>query len=63
MWMMWKIDKCVLEEKLPFKILGIPFCSNLYWGSYIASIAKAVHQKLEIWLVLWSVFLVMLPPL
>ena len=55
----------VFEEKLSFKMLGLSFSSNLYWGSYIISIAKSAlslllklpPRKLEPWFVLWSFFL------
>ena len=36
----------VLEEKLSFKMLGLTFSSKLYWGSYIASIAKTASKKI-----------------
>ena len=41
------MDGSVLEEKLSFKILGLPFSSKLDSGSYIVSIAKAASEKNE----------------
>ena len=35
-----KMYGSVLEEKSPFKMLGLTFSSKLDWGSYIVSIAK-----------------------
>ena len=40
-----KMDGSVLEEKSPFKILGLTFSSKLDWGSYIISIAKTASKK------------------
>ena len=42
-----KTDGSVLEEKSPFKMLGLTFSSKLDWGSYIASIAKTSCKKVE----------------
>ena len=39
------MDRSVLEEKLPFKMLGLTFSSKLDWGSYIISIAKTASKK------------------
>ena len=36
----------VLEEKSSLKMLGLTFCSELDWGSYIISIAKTVSKKI-----------------
>ena len=41
-----KMDGCVLEEKLSFKMLGLTFTSKLDWGSYITSIAKTASTKI-----------------
>ena len=41
-----KIDGSALEEKSPFKMLGLTFSSKLYWGSYIISIAKTASKKI-----------------
>ena len=41
-----KMDGSVLEEKSPFKILGLTFSSKLDWGSYIISIAKTASKKI-----------------
>ena len=41
-----KIDGSVLEEKSPFKMLGLTFSSKLDWGSYIISIAKTASKKI-----------------
>ena len=41
-----KMDGSVLEEKSPFKMLGLTFSSKLYWGSYIISIAKTSTKKI-----------------
>ena len=40
------MDGSVLEEKSPFKMLGLTFSSKLYWGSYIISIAKTSIKKI-----------------
>ena len=40
-----KMDACVLEEKLSFKMLGLTFSSKLDWGSII-SIAKTASKKI-----------------
>ena len=40
------MDGSVLEEKSPFKMLGLTFSSKLYWGSYIISIAKTSTKKI-----------------
>ena len=42
-----KIDGSVLEEKSPFKILGLSFSSKLDWGSYLISIANTVSKKIR----------------
>ena len=42
-----KMDGSVLEEKSPFKMLGLTFSSKLDWGSYIISIAKTASKKIE----------------
>ena len=36
----------ILEEKSPFKMLGLTFSSKLDWGSYIISIAKTASKKI-----------------
>ena len=41
-----KMDRSVLEEKLPFKMLGLTFSSKLDWVSYIISIAKTASKKI-----------------
>ena len=41
-----KMDGSVLEEKSPFKMLGLTFSSKLDWGSYIISIAKTTSEKI-----------------
>ena len=41
-----KIDGSVLEEKSPFKMLGLMFCSKVDWDSYLSSIAEAVSEKI-----------------
>ena len=51
------IDGSVLEEKSSFKMVGLPFSSNLDWGSYINSVAKTASKKLEPWFILWRFFL------
>ena len=40
-----KIDRSVLEEKSPFKMLGLTLSSKLDWDSYIISIARAASKK------------------
>ena len=42
-----KMDGSILEEKSPFKILGVSFSSKLDWGSYIVSIIKTAFKKSE----------------
>ena len=42
-----KMDGSVLEEKSPFKMLGLTFSSILDWCSYIISIAKAASKKIR----------------
>ena len=42
-----KMDGSVLEEKPPFKMLGLTFSSKLDWGFYIISIAKSTSKKSE----------------
>ena len=39
------MDGYVLEEKSPFKMLGLTFYSKLDWGSYIIFIAKSAPKK------------------
>ena len=39
-----KMDGSVLEEKTPFKMLGLTFSCKLDWGSYIVSIAKTASK-------------------
>ena len=41
-----KMDGSVLEEKSPFKMLGLTFSSELDWGSYIITIAKTASKKI-----------------
>ena len=41
-----KMDGSVLEEKTSSKMLGLTFSSKLYWGSYVASIAKTASKKI-----------------
>ena len=41
-----KMDGSVLEEKSPFKMLGLTFSSILDWGSYIISIAKNASKNI-----------------
>ena len=38
------MNETVLEEKSPFKMLGLSIFSNLDWGSYIISIAKSASK-------------------
>ena len=40
------MDGSVLEEKTPFKMLGLTFSSKLDWGSYVVSIAKTASKKI-----------------
>ena len=39
-----KMDGSVLEEKTPFKMLGLTFSCKWDWGSYIVSIAKTASK-------------------
>ena len=41
-----KMDGTVLEEKSPFKMLGLTFSSNLDWCSYNISIVKTASKKI-----------------
>ena len=41
-----KMNGIVLEEKSPFKMLGMSFSSKLDWGSHIFSIAQTVFKKI-----------------
>ena len=41
-----KMNGSVLEQKSPFKMLGLTFSSKLDWGSYIISIAKTASKKI-----------------
>ena len=41
-----KMDGSVLEEKSPFKILGLTFFSILDWGPYIISITKTASKTI-----------------
>ena len=41
-----KMDRSVLEEKSPFKMLRLTFFSKLDWGSYIVPIAKTDSKKI-----------------
>ena len=41
-----KMDRSVLEEKSPFKMLRLTFFSKLDWGSYIACVAKTASKKI-----------------
>ena len=40
------MDESILEEKSPFKMLGLNFSSKLDWGSYMISIAKTASKKI-----------------
>ena len=40
-----KMDGSVLEKISSFEMLGLNFCSNMDWGSYIISIAKTASIK------------------
>lgn len=42
------MDEFILEINSSFKILGLPFLTELGWVSYIDSIAKTVSKKIEI---------------
>ena len=42
-----KMDESVLEEKSPFKMLGLTFSSKMEWGSYIISITKTASKTIE----------------
>ena len=42
-----QMDRSVLEEKFPFKMLGLTFFSKLDWGCYIISIDKTASKKIE----------------
>ena len=55
-----KMDGSLLEEKWPFKMLGLSFFSKFIWGSYIISIAESASKKIGLWFVLWSFFLLRL---
>ena len=48
------------EKKLYFKMLGLSFSTYLDWGSYIIFLQKLRPSKLELLLVLWSLFLLKL---
>ena len=41
-----KMDGSVVEEKSPFKMLGLTFSSKLDWGFYIISIVKTASKKI-----------------
>ena len=41
-----KMNGSILEEKSPFKMLGLTFSSKLDWGSYIISIAKTTSKEI-----------------
>ena len=41
-----KMHGSVLEERLPFKMLGLTFFSKLDWSSYIIYIAKTASKKM-----------------
>ena len=41
-----KMDGSVLEEKSPFKMVGLTFSPKLDWDSYIISIAKTASKKI-----------------
>ena len=41
-----KMDGSVLQEKHPFKMLGLLFFSELDWGSYFVSIVKTAFKKI-----------------
>ena len=45
-----KIDRSVLEEKSPFKVLGLSFFSKFDWGSYITSITKTASIKIGVFI-------------
>ena len=40
------MDGSALEEKSSFKMLGLSFCSELDWGSYIVSVSKISSKKI-----------------
>ena len=42
-----KMDESVLEEKSPFKMVGLTFSSKMEWGSYIISITKTASKTIE----------------
>ena len=52
-WPWGQLGRSVLQEKSPFKMLGLTFSSKLDWGSYNISIAKTVSRKIGAFVV-WS---------
>ena len=41
-----KMDRLVLDGKLPFRMLWLTFSSKVDWGSYIISIPKTAFNKI-----------------
>ena len=40
------VNSSVLEDKLPLKMLELPFSSKLDWSSYIVTTAKTASMKI-----------------
>ena len=55
-----KMDVSALEEKSPFKTLGLTFSYELDWGCCIISNASIASKKIRAFIRLWSFFLLRL---
>ena len=55
------MDGSDIEEKSSFKIVKLPFSSELDWGHYIVSIAKTVSKKIKALTLLYNFLLQRLP--
>ena len=55
-----KMNWSVLEKKSSFKVLGLTFSSKLGWTLTSLLLLKLPPSKLELWLILWSFFLLRL---
>ena len=55
------MDGSDIEEKSSFKIVKLPFSSELDWGHYIVFIAKTVSKKIKALTLLYNFLLQRLP--
>ena len=58
--LMWKWIGLFSRKKSSFKVLGLTFSSKLGWALTSLLLLKLPPSKLELWLILWSCFLLRL---